>query len=116
MLTPFIFHILHHFQWLIKHKLLSARISPDTWNANTAICTSTSTTTEHILIRWTTVKRMSKLQHIKLNETENRTKLHHILSSEIQDQVTARYLDNNKTKNHVTAYTPNQSETQHQVT
>lgn len=31
---------------------------------------------------------MSKLQHIKVNETENRTKLQQIISSEIQDQVT----------------------------
>ena len=67
-------------------------------------------------LRWTTVKRMSKVQHIKVNETENRTKLQHILSSEIQDQVTARGLDNNKTKNHITAHTPDRSETQYQVT
>jgi len=67
-------------------------------------------------LRWTTVKRMSKLQHIKVNETENRTKLQHILSSEIQDQVTASNLDNNKNKNHITAHTPDRNETQHQVT
>lgn len=51
MLTPFIFHILHHFQWLIKHHLPSATRSTDTWNANTALRTLTSTTTEHILIK-----------------------------------------------------------------
>jgi hypothetical protein len=48
-------------------------------------------------LKWT-VKSMSRLQHIKLNETENRNKLHHILSSEKHNQVTARNLDNNKTK------------------
>ena len=51
-----------------------------------------------------TVKLMSKLQHITLNDSENRIKLQHILSSEIQDQVTARNLYNSKTKNHVTAH------------